>query len=521
MDPYALGLLLGDGCLTTPTTPSFSTADPELAVALEAALAGYRGACSKSGVDYVLRRAAGGRGGLRRREPGDRSAARARPAPARGRTTKFVPERYLLQLAPTSGSRCCRACSIPTADRSRRPDAPAGSSTRRPRRGCATTWSSWSARSAASPTGARARPRDASPGWPTGVRSRTGTTRTSSTFGCPPASQPFRLERKRRCLRRHGRRPADALHRQHRAGRRDGDACASRSRPQDSLYVTDDFMVTHNTLNDAFIILDEAQNTTPEQMKMFLTRLGFGSKVVVTGDVTQVDLPGGSAERAADRPGHPRRHRGRALRRLTSARRRPAPARRRHRRRLRARATPRRASRAGPTGRARRSGDADRRRQGSDRDAHRGRQRVRDRGRRGRARRGRPASCSARWASTRWPSCRCCGRRRVMASCTSAGWGRRGRPTSSPSRWTSWTPAVPTTPDPGPALLGDVVLCPAVAAARPAPPATPWRRAVPADRARRAAPARLRPRRARRGEGDVRSPDRSSSRAGGPRRGSP
>jgi phosphate starvation-inducible PhoH-like protein len=47
------------------------------------------------------------------------------------------------------------------------------------------------------------------------------------------------------------------------------------------------------TLNDAFIILDEAQNTTPEQMKMFLTRLGFGSKIVVTGDITQVDLPSG------------------------------------------------------------------------------------------------------------------------------------------------------------------------------------------------------------------------------------
>jgi phosphate starvation-inducible protein PhoH and related proteins len=47
------------------------------------------------------------------------------------------------------------------------------------------------------------------------------------------------------------------------------------------------------TLNDSFIILDEAQNTTPEQMKMFLTRLGFGSKAVVTGDVTQIDLPEG------------------------------------------------------------------------------------------------------------------------------------------------------------------------------------------------------------------------------------
>jgi phosphate starvation-inducible PhoH-like protein len=49
------------------------------------------------------------------------------------------------------------------------------------------------------------------------------------------------------------------------------------------------------TLNDAYVILDEAQNTTHEQMKMFLTRLGFGSKLVVTGDVTQVDLPGGGS----------------------------------------------------------------------------------------------------------------------------------------------------------------------------------------------------------------------------------
>jgi phosphate starvation-inducible protein PhoH and related proteins len=48
------------------------------------------------------------------------------------------------------------------------------------------------------------------------------------------------------------------------------------------------------TLNDAFIILDEAQNTSPEQMKMFLTRFGFGSKIVVTGDVTQIDLPSGT-----------------------------------------------------------------------------------------------------------------------------------------------------------------------------------------------------------------------------------
>jgi len=49
------------------------------------------------------------------------------------------------------------------------------------------------------------------------------------------------------------------------------------------------------TLNNSFIILDEAQNTTPEQMKMFLTRIGFGSRAVVTGDMTQIDLPKGQA----------------------------------------------------------------------------------------------------------------------------------------------------------------------------------------------------------------------------------
>ena len=72
------------------------------------------------------------------------------------------------------------------------------------------------------------------------------------------------------------------------------EAACIRVAAEDSLYVTEDFLLTHNTLNDAFIILDEAQNTTAEQMKMFLTRLGFGSKIVVTGDVTQVDLHGGA-----------------------------------------------------------------------------------------------------------------------------------------------------------------------------------------------------------------------------------
>jgi len=54
------------------------------------------------------------------------------------------------------------------------------------------------------------------------------------------------------------------------------------------------------TLNDSFVILDEAQNTTSEQMKMFLTRLGYGSKAVVTGDVTQIDLPNGQRSGLAE-----------------------------------------------------------------------------------------------------------------------------------------------------------------------------------------------------------------------------
>ena len=88
------------------------------------------------------------------------------------------------------------------------------------------------------------------------------------------------------------------------------------------------------TLNDAFIILDEAQNTTAEQMKMFLTRLGFSSKMVVTGDVTQTDLPGGHAQRPQRGAGHPRRHRRRRLPAAHQQRRRPPPARQRHRRRV-------------------------------------------------------------------------------------------------------------------------------------------------------------------------------------------
>jgi len=73
------------------------------------------------------------------------------------------------------------------------------------------------------------------------------------------------------------------------------------------------------TLNHAFVILDEAQNTTPEQMKMFLTRIGFGSKAVVTGDVSQIDLPRGSTSGLIDAERVLRRVRGIATTYFTSA----------------------------------------------------------------------------------------------------------------------------------------------------------------------------------------------------------
>jgi phosphate starvation-inducible PhoH-like protein len=73
------------------------------------------------------------------------------------------------------------------------------------------------------------------------------------------------------------------------------------------------------TLNNAFVILDEAQNTTPEQMKMFLTRVGFGTKAVITGDVSQIDLPKAQLSGLIDAERTLRRIDGIAITHLTSA----------------------------------------------------------------------------------------------------------------------------------------------------------------------------------------------------------
>jgi phosphate starvation-inducible PhoH-like protein len=111
--------------------------------------------------------------------------------------------------------------------------------------------------------------------------------------GLPAGIEPFRLTRKLDSYRAAGGggRPMRFIESIEPAGTAECVCIAVAA--ADSLYTTEDFLLTHNTLNDSFIILDEAQNTSAEQMKMFLTRLGFGSKIVVTGDVTQVDLPAG------------------------------------------------------------------------------------------------------------------------------------------------------------------------------------------------------------------------------------
>jgi len=105
----------------------------------------------------------------------------------------------------------------------------------------------------------------------------------------PEGMAPFRLTRKLELYNvTGGGRPMRFIERIEAAGEQE--TVCIRVAAADSLYVTEDLLLTHNTLNEAFIILDEAQNTTPPQMKMFLTRLGYGSQAVVTGDITQVDL---------------------------------------------------------------------------------------------------------------------------------------------------------------------------------------------------------------------------------------
>ena len=287
MDPYALGLLLGDGCLTTTTTPSFSTRDPELAGALEAALDGIELREKRPG-DYVLGNRDGGRGGVIVANP---VTAILRELLLAGATsvTKFVPPDYLLnddsvRLAVlqglldtdggpvTQGGRSCRI-QYTTCSDVLRDDVV------------------FLVRSLGGVAYWRCRPAEGrKPGLANGREVHHRSDVYILDLRLPEGIEPFRLTRKRDLYERDGGgRPMRFIDSIEPEG--DAETVCIQVAAEDSLYVTDDFLVTHNTLNDSFVILDEAQNTSPEQMKMFLTRLGFGSKMVVTGDITQIDLP--------------------------------------------------------------------------------------------------------------------------------------------------------------------------------------------------------------------------------------
>jgi phosphate starvation-inducible PhoH-like protein len=291
LDPYALGLLLGDGCLTGATTPTFSTADPELAERLDAALPGAE-VVHKGGYDYVLRRpGGGGRGGVITANP---VTAVLRELGLAGihSHTKFVPESYLwnsawVRIAVLQGLL----------------DTDGGPVTQRGRT-CLVQYTTCSerlrddvlflVRSLGGVASWRRRPAEGRiPGRAHGRPVEYRNDAYVLDIRLPEGFNPFRLERKRALYDESGGgRPMRFIESIEPAG--ETETVCIQVAAEDSLYVTDDLIVTHNTLNDAFIILDEAQNTTPEQMKMFLTRLGFGAKIVVTGDVTQVDLPGGT-----------------------------------------------------------------------------------------------------------------------------------------------------------------------------------------------------------------------------------
>jgi phosphate starvation-inducible PhoH-like protein len=290
MDPYALGLLLGDGCLTGATTPSFATGDPELAFELKRLLPGTE-VRPLEPPNYVLNKVTSPGDVLTLENPVTGAARRLGLYGTRS-TTKFVPDLYLhnshqVRLAVLQGLL----------------DTDGGPVTQR-NRTCRVQYSTTSARlrddvmflvrSLGGIAYHRTRPAlGRAPGLVKGRPVYHHHDAHIVDIRLPEGIEPFRLTRKRDAYHAAGGggRPMRFIESIEPAGTAEAVCIAVAA--EDSLYTTEDFLLTHNTLNDSFIILDEAQNTSGEQMKMFLTRLGFGSQVVVTGDVTQVDLPAG------------------------------------------------------------------------------------------------------------------------------------------------------------------------------------------------------------------------------------
>ncbi|MBC9716198.1 PhoH family protein [Streptomyces sp. TRM66268-LWL] len=291
MDPYALGLLLGDGCLTGSTTPSFATEDPELAHALEAALPGVS-VRHKSGPDYVLNRIKSPGDVVTLENPVSRVLRALELMPSRS-VNKFVPDSYLynsakVRLAVLQGLLDSDGGPVTQQDRTCRIQFTTTSILLRD-----DVVSLVQSLGGVAYTRRRAAEGRA-PGLANGRPVEHRRDAHVVDIRLPEGIEPFRLTRKAEKYREAGGggRPMRFIDSIEPAGREE--TVCIQVAAEDSLYVTQDYLLTHNTLNDAFIILDEAQNTSPEQMKMFLTRLGFDSKIVITGDVTQVDLPSGT-----------------------------------------------------------------------------------------------------------------------------------------------------------------------------------------------------------------------------------
>ena len=290
LDPYALGLLLGDGCFSCTATPGFTTADPELAEALGRLIPGIEPR-RKSDIDYVLNRITTPGEVITIENPVTGATRRLGLIGAKS-NTKFVPDDYLfntpdVRLAVLQGLFDSDGDPVPQQERTCRIQFTTVSDRLRDH-------VVFLVQSLGGVAYARTRPAQVrKPGLARGRDVHHRADAHILDIRLPEGVAPFRLARKvAKYDATGGGRPMRFVHRIEPAGTEE--AVCIQVAAEDSLYVTEDFLLTHNTLNDAFIILDEAQNTTGEQMKMFLTRLGFGSKVVVTGDITQVDLPGGA-----------------------------------------------------------------------------------------------------------------------------------------------------------------------------------------------------------------------------------
>jgi phosphate starvation-inducible PhoH-like protein len=294
VDPYALGLMLGDGCMSAKTSPSFATADAELVSSLSLSLSDMGLQIRrKTQIDYVLVNPLAGKGGNKFEPIRNPLTQALRELSLSGTysSTKFIPEVYLYNSAEiriallqglldtdggpvTQEGRTCRIQYVTTSERLKDDVVFLVRSL-----GGVAHWG-------------RREAEGRKPGFARGREVLYRHDAFVLDIRLPEQIKPFRLQRKAKIYEQSGGgRPMRFIKNIELIGEQETQCISVAA--MDSLYVTDDFILTHNTLADAFIILDEAQNTTSEQMKMFLTRIGFGSKAVITGDVTQIDLPAG------------------------------------------------------------------------------------------------------------------------------------------------------------------------------------------------------------------------------------